>query len=170
MVRVKSYLGVDYARTMVERCKQDLPSYSFVVGDACRLDFAADGSYDLVLFSYNGIDHLDLADRERALFEMKRVLRPGGTMVFSSHNSNFLPEIVDRFRWAHAARDGAIAEMGAGLQSAQSDAALPPAARHRHRQRRASFVQVIGHLLHQARPAGAGARSPRHGRHKVCAE
>jgi SAM-dependent methyltransferase len=97
--RVKSYLGLDYARTMVERCKQDLPSYSFMVGDACRLDFAADGSYDLVLFSYNGIDHLDLADRELALSEMKRVLRPDGTMIFSSHNTNFLPEIVDRFRW-----------------------------------------------------------------------
>lgn len=96
--RVKSYLGLDYARTMIDRCRHDLPAYEFVVGDACRLDFAADSSYDLVLFSYNGIDHLPLADRERALREMKRVLRPGGTMLFSSHNSNFLPVIVDRFR------------------------------------------------------------------------
>jgi SAM-dependent methyltransferase len=97
--RVKTYLGLDYARTMVEQCTRDLPAYTFVVGDACRLDFAADNSYDFVLFSYNGIDHLELPERDRALREMKRVLRPGGVMVFSSHNANFLPVIIDRFRF-----------------------------------------------------------------------
>lgn len=97
--RAKSYLGLDYAPAMIERCKQDLPAYAFVRGDACRLDFAADSSYDFVLFSYNGIDHLELPDRERALVEMKRVLRPGGIMAFSSHNANFLPVIIDRYRF-----------------------------------------------------------------------
>ena len=51
---------------MIERCKRDLPAYEFIVGDASNLDFAADNSYDFVLFSYNGIDHLELPDRERA--------------------------------------------------------------------------------------------------------
>lgn len=96
---VKTYLGLDYARTMIERCQHDLPGYRFIVGDASALDFAPDNSYDFVLFSYNGIDHLELPDRDRALAEMKRVLRPGGLMVFSSHNANFLGAIVDRFRF-----------------------------------------------------------------------
>jgi ubiquinone/menaquinone biosynthesis C-methylase UbiE len=95
----RSYLGLDYASGMIEKCRQRLPDHDFIVGDASHLDFAADNSYDLVLFAYNGIDHLDLSGRERALSEMKRVLRPGGTMVFSSHNSNFLPAVVDRFRF-----------------------------------------------------------------------
>lgn len=97
--RVKTYLGLDYARTMIDRCKEDLPDYEFIVGDACHLDFAADNSYDFVLFSYNGIDHLELPERERALSEMKRVLRPGGLMAFSSHNTNFLPVVVDNYRF-----------------------------------------------------------------------
>ncbi len=97
--RVKSYLGLDYAKAMVERCRRDLPAYRFIEGDASDLGFAGDNSYDLVLFSYNGIDHLEPPVRERALAEMKRVLRPGGVMVFSSHNANFLPTIVDRFRF-----------------------------------------------------------------------
>lgn len=97
--RVKSYLGLDYAKAMIERCRRDLPAYQFVVGDASDLGFAGDNSYDFVLFSYNGIDHLEPPARERALAEMKRVLRPGGIMVFSSHNANFLPTIVDRFRF-----------------------------------------------------------------------
>ena len=89
------------------------------------LDFAADNSYDFVLFSYNGIDHLELPERERALIEMKRVLRPGGLMAFSSHNANFLPVVVDNYRFrlrAQPARNGAVAEMGDGVQLAQSDA------------------------------------------------
>lgn len=96
---VKSYLGLDYAPAMIERCKRDLPTYEFAVGDACRLDFAANDSYDFVLFSYNGIDHLELPERERALIEMKRVLRPGGVMAFSSHNANFLPVVINNYRF-----------------------------------------------------------------------
>jgi ubiquinone/menaquinone biosynthesis C-methylase UbiE len=95
----KSYLGLDYAPAMIERCRQDLPAYEFVVGDASSLDFAADESYDFVLFSYNGIDHLELPERERALIEMRRVLRPGGIMAFSSHNANFLPVVIDNYRF-----------------------------------------------------------------------
>jgi ubiquinone/menaquinone biosynthesis C-methylase UbiE len=107
--RVKSYLGVDYARAMIERCKQDLPNYEFAVGDARRLEFAADNAYDFVLFSYNGIDHLELHERKHALAEMKRVLRPGGVLAFSSHNANFLPIVIDnyRFRFRTSARETA---------------------------------------------------------------
>lgn len=44
--QARSYLGLDYARTMVERRQHDLPAYRFIVGDASDLDFAADNSYD----------------------------------------------------------------------------------------------------------------------------
>lgn len=92
-----SYLGVDYSTTMVEACRRAFPGLRFVVGDARHLDFVDDASADLVLFSYNGIDHADAAGRRRILSEMKRVLRPGGLMIFSSHNTAHLPEIVRRF-------------------------------------------------------------------------
>ena len=95
---VRSYLGIDYAPGMVERCRRDLPGYRFEVGDACRLDGVADASCDFVLFSYNGIDHVGLDERVAALREMMRILRPGGTLAFSGHNANFLPQIVQRFR------------------------------------------------------------------------
>jgi SAM-dependent methyltransferase len=95
----RTYLGVDYSAAMIARCRREFPSFRFALADARRLALAADESYDLVLFSYNGIDHLDQRERTMALTEMRRVLRPGGLMVFSSHNSNYLPWIVDRFRF-----------------------------------------------------------------------
>ncbi len=95
----RSYLGVDYSAGMIARCKAEFPAFSFAVADARRLASVADESFDFVLFSYNGIDHLDSRERTMALTEMKRALRPGGLMVFSSHNANYLPAIIDRFRF-----------------------------------------------------------------------
>ena len=45
-----------------------------------------DAAYDLVVFSYNGLDALDHAQRATALAAMARVSRPGGRVVFSSLN------------------------------------------------------------------------------------
>lgn len=97
LAEARSYLGVDYSTAMVEACRRELPALRFVTGDARHLDFVADASVDLVLFSYNGIDHADAAGRRRILAEMRRVLRPGGLMILSSHNTAHLPEIVRRF-------------------------------------------------------------------------
>ena len=44
-------------------------------------------SIDFVLFSFNGIDNVDINDRDLILKEMKRVCRPGGHICFSTHNT-----------------------------------------------------------------------------------
>ncbi len=53
--------------------------------NAKSLSFA-DQSFDGVLFSFNGIDHVPgYADKVEVLCEIARVLRPGGSFIFSVH-------------------------------------------------------------------------------------
>jgi ubiquinone/menaquinone biosynthesis C-methylase UbiE len=91
------YVGIDYADEMVRRCNERFrgrwPNATFVQGDAADLSGHQDASHDVVLFSFNGIDGLQLEQRERALSEMKRICRPGGLVVFSSHNLYCVPRL-----------------------------------------------------------------------------
>jgi ubiquinone/menaquinone biosynthesis C-methylase UbiE len=57
------------------------------VGDACDLSFKSN-EFDAVVFSFNGIDCLyPYEKRIQALSEFRRILKPGGFFVFSSHNN-----------------------------------------------------------------------------------
>ncbi len=80
-----SYVAIDMGRRMVETTRRLHPGVDVRTMDARRLEFA-DAAFDVVAFSYNGLDSVTLADRERALAEIARVTRPGGLFAFSSLN------------------------------------------------------------------------------------
>lgn len=95
------YVGVDFSAEMIAACRRAFPetdSIQFQVADACDLREFGSESFDLVLFSFNGIDCIPLRRRHDALLEMTRVLRPGGYLVFSAHNINYLPKHKARLR------------------------------------------------------------------------
>lgn len=85
-----SYTGIDYSSPMVTACKDRfkdaMPSGGFHVCDVRQMDRFGTGSFDLVLFSYNGIGYVDHPGRLKALSEINRVLKPGGVFIFSAHN------------------------------------------------------------------------------------
>jgi len=84
-------IGVDISLPLIEQAKKDYPSIDFRAMDARKLDFK-DNSFDAAFFSFNGIDNLpSLEERENAIKEMKRILRPGGVLIYSSHNSLCIP-------------------------------------------------------------------------------
>jgi SAM-dependent methyltransferase len=91
------YVGVDFSEEMIEACRAKFPNLQFEVADASDLSLFADGSFDSVVFSFNGIDSL-APDQERVLClrECHRVLKRGGTFIFSAHNPRSL---IVGWRW-----------------------------------------------------------------------
>ena len=82
----RNYVGIDYTREMVEACRARHPDACIVQMDARDLSAFDAGQFALVVFSFNGIDAVDLAGREQILREVNRVLQPNGLFVFSAHN------------------------------------------------------------------------------------
>lgn len=92
--RVTSYLsrwtphvvGIDFARAMIDYCTRAFPQVRFVHCDARDLQAFADGSFDVALFTFNGIDTLSHESRLQALAGVHRILAESGLFIFSSHN------------------------------------------------------------------------------------
>lgn len=78
------YVGIDYTPEMVELARAGHRGVRFERMDARDLSAFADRSFDVFLFSYNGIDSVGGDGRMAILCEVNRVLRPGGVFVFSS--------------------------------------------------------------------------------------
>jgi ubiquinone/menaquinone biosynthesis C-methylase UbiE len=80
------YTGVDFAESMVAKCRENFPGYDIRVGDARAMPEFDDDTFALTFFSNNGLDAVGHEDRALALGEMARVTRPGGAVVYSTHN------------------------------------------------------------------------------------
>jgi ubiquinone/menaquinone biosynthesis C-methylase UbiE len=92
------YTGVDYMQEMVDHCRSRFPEVRFERTDARDMRVFPDASFDLVFFSCNGISMVDHAGRIAIFREVSRVLRAGGTFVFSTCNRNSAEhEAVFRF-------------------------------------------------------------------------
>lgn len=92
---VKEYIGCDYAENMIKACAERFPEAkeAFRLGDVRSMPEYETGSFDLVLFSYNGIDYISHEDRLQSLREIRRVGKTGGYFVFSTHNLLFLNKL-----------------------------------------------------------------------------
>ena len=81
--RSSHYVGLDYAAAMIRVCQTKFPHLEFRVADAADLSAFQDGSFDAVVFAFNGIDFVLPAEARRAcLGHIHRVLRPGGMLIF----------------------------------------------------------------------------------------
>ncbi|MBN3758309.1 class I SAM-dependent methyltransferase [Paraburkholderia sp. Tr-20389] len=80
------YVGIDYTKKLLDMSRARYPGVDLRLMDARDLSAFPDDRFALTTFSWNGIDCVDYADRERILREMMRVTRPGGLVFFSTHN------------------------------------------------------------------------------------
>lgn len=84
----EDYVAIDYTPELVRACREKYPGVDIQDGDARDLSRFAAGTFALVVFSFNGIDAVSHDDRKRVLREARRVLRPGGRFLFSTHNKH----------------------------------------------------------------------------------
>jgi demethylmenaquinone methyltransferase / 2-methoxy-6-polyprenyl-1,4-benzoquinol methylase len=70
-------VGVDFSPRMLERARRKSAAIEWVQGDILELPFA-DGSFDAATV---GFGVRNVADLERGLRELRRVLRPGGRLA-----------------------------------------------------------------------------------------
>jgi SAM-dependent methyltransferase len=84
------YVAIDFSAEMVAAATRSHPGADIREGDASDLSAFSDGSFDAVVFSFNGIDNLfPDALRRRCVSECVRVLTDRGVFIFSSHNAGF---------------------------------------------------------------------------------
>jgi demethylmenaquinone methyltransferase/2-methoxy-6-polyprenyl-1,4-benzoquinol methylase len=69
--------GLDFSERMLERARRKAPELTWVQGDMLELPFA-DGSFDAATV---GFGVRNVADLERSLTELARVLEPGGRLA-----------------------------------------------------------------------------------------
>lgn len=79
-------LAIDYSPDMVRRFEQILPGVPVALADMREMSELPDAAFDFVLASNNVLDAIGHEDRLHTLHEIHRLLRPGGVLMFSSHN------------------------------------------------------------------------------------
>jgi ubiquinone/menaquinone biosynthesis C-methylase UbiE len=87
---VGKYVGIDYSAKMIAACKERFRStsqpLSFYVCDVRDMHRFPNHTFDVVMFSFNGLDYMLHEDRLIALRETRSVCVRNGWFVFSTHN------------------------------------------------------------------------------------
>jgi len=73
--------GVDISKKSIAHAKKHFPDYHFKEGSIDSLDYKSD-SFDYVIF-LEVLEHISPKKTFKALSEVKRVLKPGGTVIIS---------------------------------------------------------------------------------------
>jgi ubiquinone/menaquinone biosynthesis C-methylase UbiE len=78
--------GIDLSDVLINIAQKRFPYITFKTGSYCHIQ-EADNSFDNILISHNGLDYAyPESERTKALTECARILKPGGHLIFSSHN------------------------------------------------------------------------------------
>jgi SAM-dependent methyltransferase len=92
--------GTDYNPALIRWCRRALPVAEFSVNDLAPPLRHADGAFDLI-YAFSVFTHLTEPLQHAWIAELRRILRPGGLLIISTHGERYrekLPE-ADRARF-----------------------------------------------------------------------
>lgn len=85
--RASSYVGLDYSPAMLAAARQAFPRAELYCADMRAVPrLFRERRFDAILISFNGIDYISWEDRNELLRGLRRLLRPRGILVFSTHD------------------------------------------------------------------------------------
>ncbi|MBI3675209.1 MAG: class I SAM-dependent methyltransferase [Proteobacteria bacterium] len=85
--KARRYIGADYSEEMIAASRKRFPEQEFLVLDGADMRMLSSTSFDVIVFSFNGLSYL-YPDKQRlaCVQECHRLLRAGGTFIFSLPN------------------------------------------------------------------------------------
>ena len=126
----KNIIGLDLSKDMLTSARKISKNkgynIKFIQGDVKDLDFK-DGSLDYALFSFNGVMQIPKKDnRIKALKEIKRVLKPNGIFIFTTHDRDRGEEFLDYWRsekekWNKGEQDKRLHEYGDRITTSKNE-------------------------------------------------
>jgi ubiquinone/menaquinone biosynthesis C-methylase UbiE len=126
----QNIMATDYSAEMIKRARHlcTLLEYNIPlrVCDATELEFE-DNVFDGAIFGFNGLMQIpQAAQREQALSETFRVIRPGGWFVFTSHDRDRSPHrgfwMQEERRWQQAEQAAELDDFGDRTESTEDGA------------------------------------------------
>jgi SAM-dependent methyltransferase len=97
----RRYEAIDYSPVMVVHVRTAMPHIAVREADMRDLSAFGDASFDFIFATNNVFDAVGHEDRLRTLAEARRVLRPAGMLMFSSHNRCYRDAFRGpRLRWS----------------------------------------------------------------------
>ncbi len=91
------FYGSDYNRAAIAWCRAHLPGVTFLENDLAPPLPVADGFFDLV-FCRSVFTHLSPDMHDRWIVELRRVVRPSGVVILTTHGDAYRPRLTARER------------------------------------------------------------------------
>ncbi|MGE5643381.1 MAG: class I SAM-dependent methyltransferase [Byssovorax cruenta] len=98
----RSYVGIDVMEEQIEKARQRYPQFRFLVQDARDLSQFANASKDVVIIF--GVLH-HIPEWRNVIDEIKRVLKPGGSLFVEEPRGVDIKLFDFFFRWGHPDSD-----------------------------------------------------------------
>jgi SAM-dependent methyltransferase len=105
------FYGSDYNRASIAWCRTHLPDVTFLDNDLAPPLPVADGFFDLV-FCRSVFTHLSAEMHDRWIVDLRRVVRPGGVLILTTHGDAYRPRLTVQERTRFDAGELVVRTLG----------------------------------------------------------